>query len=245
MKDLVQESTIDCSKKGMEMQAMDSSHVSLCTMQLKSEGFEFYRCDRPVALGLSLTNLAKILKCASNDDSVAMKSEDDSDMCSFVFESSKNDKISEFEFKLMNIEGEQMSIPDQKYACTVKMSSKEFRTIVTDLQQLGDTCIISVTKEGVQFSVSGDMGTANVTVRQKTAVDDEKGESGCTIDMTEAVRLRFALRYLVNCTKATPLSERVILSMSADNPLVVEYVMEAVGDVKYYLAPKMDEEATA
>jgi len=242
MKDLVAEATIDCSRKGMEMQAMDSSHVSLCTLSLRNEGFEQYRCDRTVALGLSLTNLAKILKCAASDDSVVMKKADDSDVCTFVFESAKNDKISEFEFKLMDIEGEQMGIPDQKYGCTVKMSSKEFRTITADLQQLGDTCTIAVSKEGIQFSVTGDMGTANVTVRQRTNVDEKAGESGCTIDMAEPVRLTFALRYLVNFTKATPLADKVTLSMSADNPLVVEYVMEGVGDVKYYLAPKLDEE---
>lgn len=33
------------------MQAMDSSHVSLCALQMKSEGFEHYRCDKNVSLG--------------------------------------------------------------------------------------------------------------------------------------------------------------------------------------------------
>ena len=241
MKDLVTETTFDCSKSGISMQAMDSSHVSLCTLNLRSDGFEDFRCDRSQALGLSLVNLAKILRCAGNDDSVMMKATDDSDICTFVFESQKSDKISEFEFKLMDIDAEQMGIPDQKHLATVTMSSKEFRTIIADISQLGDTCFIAVSKEGIQFSVSGDMGTANVTVRQTTAVD-EKNEGGCKVEMTSPVRLSFAVRYLSNFTKATPLSEKVTLSLSDDNPLVVEYVMQGVGDVKYYLAPKLDEE---
>jgi len=241
IKDLVTEGTLDCSKKGITMQAMDASHVSLCELNLKSTGFEGYRCDRDVAMGLSLTNLAKILKCAGNDDSITIRSSDDSDVASFVFESTKTDKISEFEFKLMDIDSENLNVPDQKYDCQVSMSSKEFRTIITDLAALGDNCTISVTKDGVSFSVSGDMGTANVSVRQKTAVD-EKQKDGCTIDLQQPVKLMFTIRHLVQFTKATPLAERVNLSMSAEHPLVVEYVMEGAGDIKYYLAPKLDEE---
>ena len=49
-------------------------------------------------------------------------------------------------------------------------------------------------------------------------------------------------RYLNFFTKATPLSKRVILSLSPEVPLVVEYDIEDVGHVKYFLAPKIDDE---
>lgn len=68
------------------VQAMDSSHVSLVALVLNSEGFEHYRCDRSMSLGLNLASIAKVLKCAGNDDSVTLKGEDDSDTVSFVFE---------------------------------------------------------------------------------------------------------------------------------------------------------------
>jgi len=240
LKDLVTEATLDCSKRGISMQAMDSSHISLCELFLKSTGFEEFRCDRDMAMGLSLTNLSKFLKCAGNDDSVTIRSQDESDVATFVFESTKTDKISEFEFKLMDIDSESLNVPDKKYDCQIKMPSKEFRTIISDLSALGDNCTISVSKDGVSFSVSGDMGTANVSVRQKTAADDKK--DGCIIDLQAPVKLTFTIRHLQNFTKATPLAEQVKLSMSADHPLVVEYVMEGAGDIKYYLAPKLDEE---
>jgi len=240
LKDLVTEGTLDCSKTGITMQAMDSSHVSLCVLILKATGFELFRCDRDIALGLSLTNLSKILKCAGNDDSITIQSADDADVATFIFESTKTDKISEFEFKLMDIDSDSLNVPDKKFDCQVKMSSKEFRTIMSDLSALGDNCTINVSKDGVQFSVAGDMGTANVTVRQKTAADDEK--DGCTIELAEPVKLTFTIRHLLNFTKATPLSERVHLSLASDHPLVVEYMMKGVGSIKYYLAPKLDEE---
>ena len=50
------------------------------------------------------------------------------------------------------------------------------------------------------------------------------------------------LRYLNFFTKATPLSPQVILSLSPEVPLVVEYDIEEVGHVKYFLAPKIEDE---
>lgn len=55
------------------LQAMDSSHVSLVSLNLRSDGFEHYRCDRNLSMGMNLGNMAKMLKCANNDDIITMK----------------------------------------------------------------------------------------------------------------------------------------------------------------------------
>ena len=57
---------------------MDSSDVALVTLNLSSEGFEEYRCDKQMVLGVSISNLAKVLKCGGNDDSLTLSCEDDS-----------------------------------------------------------------------------------------------------------------------------------------------------------------------
>lgn len=105
------------------------------------------------------------------------------------------------------------------------------------------TCqvIISVTKDGVKFSTAGDIGQANITVRQNATV--EKEEESTVIDLQEPVTLNFALRYLNSFTKATPLAQTVTLSMSKELPVVVEYKIADMGHVRFYLAPKIDDEA--
>lgn len=62
-----------------------------------------------------------------------------------------------------------------------------------------------------------------------------------TVTMEEPVTLKFALRYLALFTKATPLGPVVTISMTPDNPVVVEYPIDTFGYVRYYLAPKIDE----
>lgn len=54
IKDLVKEANWDCSSTGMCMQAMDGAHVSLCIIDLRAEGFDPYRCDRNITLGMDI-----------------------------------------------------------------------------------------------------------------------------------------------------------------------------------------------
>jgi proliferating cell nuclear antigen len=121
---------------------MDSSHVSLCAVVLKSEGFDQYRCDKAFALGVNTPNLAKILKCAGNDDTVVLRCEEETDTLTLVFESPAQDRMSDFDFKLMDIEAEHLNIPDTEYKCTVRMPSSEFQRIIRDISVFGDTCKI-------------------------------------------------------------------------------------------------------
>ncbi|GAB6028460.1 hypothetical protein CHUAL_002620 [Chamberlinius hualienensis] len=240
IKDLLNEASLDCAATGITLQAMDNSHVSLVSLNLKSDGFDQYRCDRNISLGMNLASLSKILKCASNDDIITLKAQDDADTITLMFESPNQEKVADYEMKLMNLDTEHLGIPETDYSCVVRMPSAEFQRICRDLSQIGDSVVISCTKEGIKFSAAGDLGTGNVKYVQTASVDKE--EEAVIIDMQEPVTLTFACRYLNSFTKATPLTPQVRLSMSADVPLVVEYKIKEMGGLRYYLAPKIEDD---
>lgn len=54
IKELLNEASFDCSESGIQLQAMDTSHVSLVSLMLKSDGFDKYRCDRNITMGMNL-----------------------------------------------------------------------------------------------------------------------------------------------------------------------------------------------
>lgn len=55
LKDLITEACWDVSSSGISLQSMDSSHVSLVQLTLRSDGFDSYRCDRNLAMGVNLS----------------------------------------------------------------------------------------------------------------------------------------------------------------------------------------------
>ena len=129
---------------------------------------------------------------------------------------------------------------DSEYDVTVKLPSGEFQRICRDLSSIGDSVVISATKEGVSFKTSGELGSGKTTLQPHS--DPEKEDEEVVIDLKDSVELTFALRYLNFFTKATPLSDSVTLSMSNDVPLVVEYRIGTMGYIRYYLAPKIEDE---
>jgi hypothetical protein len=61
IKELVTDANFDCAPTGFSLQAMDSSHVSLVALLLRSDGFEHYRCDRSQSMGMNLANMVRAL----------------------------------------------------------------------------------------------------------------------------------------------------------------------------------------
>merc|ERR1712151_1493828 len=95
-------------------------------------------------------------------------------------------------------------------------------------------------KEGITFSVQGDMGAGNVMLKPREA---EKPEEKVTLTVHEPVVATFALRYLVNFANAAPLCGIVELGLGPDAPLLVRYNLENAdnGHMQFYLAPSLDE----
>lgn len=239
--DLVTDGNFDCNENGLSLQAMDSSHVSLVAMTLHSDAFSPWRCDTECQLGIHLEHLNKVLKCMGSKDELELNYGEGKDECEFVFRSPDQDKVSHFGLKLMDIDSEHLGIPETEYKCTVKMASSEFQRICRDLGVLGDTLTISVNKDNVQFAVNGEIGKGEMTL--KSSDNTDLGDAVQTdIDCKEAVALKFAMRYLNFFTKATGLSNSVQLSMSPEVPLMVEYCIDEVGYVRYYLAPKIEDD---
>merc|ERR1711920_1222815 len=133
-----------------------------------------------------------------------------------------------------------MEIPEQQYKVIAKLPSAEFQKICRDLEEFGETMQIKANKEGITFSVQGDVGAGNVLLKPREA---EKLEEKVSLTVHEPVTATFALRYLVNFAKAAPLCGFVELGLGSDAPLLVRYELEKSdnGYMQFYLAPKIDE----
>merc|ERR1711862_693201 len=230
----------DCSEKGLQVQSMDSSHVALVSLLLRESAFADFKCDRSTSLWMNVESLGKIFKMCGPSDSLKLRWQNDADTVSFQCESSEEDRIADFDLKLMQIESEHMEIPEQQYKVVAKLPSAEFQKICRDLKEFGETMQVKAGKDGLTFSVQGDLGAGNVMLKPR---ESEKPEERVALKVDEPVTATFALRYLVNFSKAAPLCGPVELGLGPDAPLLVKYELETTenGRMQFYLAPKIDE----
>jgi len=233
IKDLVTDVNIDATPQGISLQAMDSSHVALVSLTLGQQGFEKYRADRAMTLGISITNLAKVLKLASNDDKIILKADEEGTHLQITFTNTKQDKHTQFNLNLITLDSEHLGIPETSYTSEITMNSFDFTKLCKELHQLSETVTIEASVEHVQFSIEGEVGSGVIKISTNDGGSDKA--------MSDKVILSFALRYLNMFNKASTLCNYVKLMLAAETPLVVEYEIENLGSLKYYLAPKINE----
>jgi proliferating cell nuclear antigen len=117
------------------------------------------------------------------------------------------------------------------------MNSFDFTKLCKELHQLSETVTIEASLDFVQFSIEGEVGSGVI----KISTNENGATSGSERANQEKVKLAFALRYLNMFNKASSLCNYVKLMLASDTPLVVEYEIENLGSLKYYLAPKINE----
>jgi proliferating cell nuclear antigen len=135
-----------------------------------------------------------------------------------------------------------LGIPDTEYPTSIRMSSSEFVRLCKELTQLAETVRIEVEDKAATFSFSGKAGAGKIKMKKNNA---EKNEDQIDIRCEESVSSNYGLQYLNSFAKASSLSSLVTLHLSTQFPLMIEYEIENMGYVKFYLAPKMDDDETS
>lgn len=238
--ELVEESNIDCSETGLSLESMDSSHVALVAMHLNNKYFDSYKCESNLTLGVRLDSIQKILKCGDANDVLTLKTDDEHTQLTFQFENSG--RYFEFSISLMDIDSEHLVIPEIESEAVIKMPSGDFAKICRDLTQFGDSVKITVKPKTVTFSLSENTGSGAITLSSFDQASD-----GHPVEISyqgeTPIELSFALRYLNFFAKASTLSESVILELSENRPLLVQFNLDDdAGYLKYFLAPKVDDD---
>ncbi|CAM9094888.1 unnamed protein product [Ectocarpus sp. 12 AP-2014] len=228
------------TESGIVLQAMDASHVCLCFLDLNSEGFAEYVCRDAVSVGVPITTMSKIFKCSTSEDNLCIRiGEGNSEADRMTLEFSNSCRTSEFQMRLMDIDADYIEVPDLACDCTLRVPTVEFQKIVRDANIVGDTCELRVDESGVVFSASGDMGDASFAlVRKGEGGEDEDKD----VFFEGEGRGRFSTKYLQLFAKATPLCKSLSMKLPDGAPLCLEYEMGVLERLRYYLAPKIEDE---
>jgi proliferating cell nuclear antigen len=240
VRDLVDTVTFDLSEEGIHLQALDNNHVSLVNMALHYDGFDNYYCERSISLGINLQSLTKILKCSRPNDKLILQMDSNQEKLNVSFQSSEGKRTSNFNIKLMDIDSEHLTVPEMEYDATILIASGEYQRVIHDLITLGDNVTFEVDEDSFSLSTKGDIGDGKIVLDRTD--DENPSDESVHLKIESHVTLTFSMKYLNNFCKATPLSSHVLLSMTKDSPLVTEYTIPNLGYIKYFLAPKIEDE---
>ena len=232
LRDLTSEVCFDFNKYGFHMQAIGSDHISLCVCLLPKAVFDTYEYRDDISIGVHVHSILKIMKCSNPSDTMEMFIHDE--YIHYVFTNTLNDRMVEFDMKLLDLDQDRMEIPNQEYECTIDMNSATFQRVIKELSMISDTLNIECkSNDRIVFDTDSDIGQGSVSLKSSDTLH---------IDCNESVRSSYSLKHLLMFTKSCNIAPNVYIRLSSSYPLMVEYLIEDDGYMRYYIAPKVMDE---
>ena len=236
LKDVLNDINVIFDSTGMKIMAMDGSHVALIHMKLEADKFETYHCKRKINIGVSVMSWFKLMKTVSNNDTVSMFiEENNTNELNISIENSDKNSHTTFALKLLDIDEEELNIPDVDIDCIVTMPSNDFQRLCRDMLNISETVEITSDEDSLKFHCDGDFAKQTTIIGEAT--------HGLTFSKTnkdEIISGKFALKYINLFTKSTNLCNTIELYLKNDYPLILKYQVANLGEIKYCLAPRTE-----
>lgn len=234
LKEVLTDINLIFDSKGVKIIAMDGSHIALIHMRLDAHKFEVYECAKKIVVGLSMGSLYKLIKTVSNTDTTSFYIDDEKphELGIKIVNSDKN-SMTDFKLKLLDIDENEINIPDVEINCIITMPSNDFQRLCRDMSHLSDA--MEITSEGDELKIrcDGDFASQETIIGQAT--------HGLCVSRTDddIITGKFSLKYLNLFTKSTNLSNTIELYLKNDYPLILKYNVANLGEIRFCLAPKM------
>lgn len=230
LKDIINDVNLIFRPDGILIVTLDIARVTLVHLFMPAENFEEYICDQECTAGLNISNTYKLLKSVSNTDTLSMNI-DNNYILNIRVENVAKRSFTAFQFKLLDINDDMLSIPEIEMDVLTTIPSIDFQRIARDMHNLSNDIRITRTKNSLELECEGSFAN------QKTIIE-------CVENGPESpVGNLFSLKYINMFTKATSLCASIqIMQHSEDEnmPIVFRYAVASLGELKFYLAPKVE-----
>lgn len=212
--------------EGFRVTAMDRSHISFVSLDLKPELFDEFDIPTPEKITLDTSELMKILKRMKKQDVLHLSCDEGNFIIGL-----KGDMDREFKIRLIDVEYESPQPPHIDYPVHVTdIPSELVKEAITDMALFGEKLNIRIDEDYMRIVSEGEFGDA-----------EWKYIHGC--DVGEFVEACFAIDKLVDMFKASKFSKDLNVSLGTDMPLTLNFELPAGdGRISFLLAPRLNQD---
>ncbi len=236
LKEILTDANLEFDENSMKIIAMDASHTVLVHLKLEGKNFEHYHCPKKLILGVNMLNLFKLIKTMSNNDTLTLyvDKNNQNQLCIKIENGEKN-TVTTYKLNLMDLNEESIQIPPAQFTSVITMPSTDFQKICRDMHNLADVIEIKSAGSQLIFGCKGDFA-------QQETIMGESNNHGMKFTQkqedTDIVQGIFALKHLVLFTKCTNLCNQIEMYLKNDYPLIINYTVASLGNIKLCLAPQ-------
>ncbi|WIA10843.1 hypothetical protein OEZ85_011009 [Tetradesmus obliquus] len=219
---------------GMKIMTVDGSRVALVYAKLNAESFEQYACEGTLNLGVNLGHVHKLIKSSSNHDTISMYVlRSNTEELGIEVAQPEKRSMSRFQLKLLDVDVENITIPDVEFQSVITLPSQYFARLCKDVSAISDTITITSRASQLIVSARGDFASQETIIDQNTTTGGASGDE-------EEVTGSYLIKYILLFNKAAALSSTLELYLKQGWPLISSYKIASLGELRFILAPKIE-----
>jgi len=231
---LVDEAKLNVNEDGMQIKAVDPSHVAMIEANLIKSAFDSYETD-VAEMGIDVDKFKTVLAVAGKEDMVSLE---------------KDDKLNRLIVNIGNLTRampllDTSGMPDPKVPSLdlpafVSVSVEEISQGLKASKSVSDHIALSTTKDSFRLICEGDNQN-----RVDLTLDKEQLEKLVSPEETTSL---FSLEYFALMVNSLPPDRILHINLGTDLPvkmdadLAIDDLTGAQGNVKFLLAPRIDRE---
>jgi proliferating cell nuclear antigen len=234
LKEILTDGNFIFDETGIKLIAMDSTHTVLIHMKLNSDKFESFYCPKKIVAGVNMGNFFKLIKTMGNSDSLELfiEKKNENIIGIKIFNPEKNLQTI-YKLNLLDIIDENINIPPAEFETELTFPSNDFQKIIRDMINIGENIEIRSINEQLILKCSGDFAEQETILREtNNGLKITQNTNNNTL-----IQGIFSLKYLILFTKCTNLCNQIHLYIKNDYPLVINYSVASLGNIKLCLAP--------
>ena len=234
---IIDETTIVVTPKEFTIKAMDPSRICLLKLVIKKEGFDDFECNKECKIGLNLDDFNKILKRSSSNDSISIEYQEDEQKIKIKMKRENSTRTRTFSLALIDVDIEEVPMDNLlkiEFNAIWDMNIDHFNEALKDAEIYSEILNVKATEnEGLLFSSSSQIGEMqyNFTLDDLFESDISEGES----------KGAYSLTFLKSILKIAAITENFKISLKTDHPIKIEFGLLEGGELKYFLAPRVEE----
>lgn len=230
---LVEEVDLEFTEKGVEMRAMDPSHVALSEFKLSVDAFEEYDLEESQKLGVDLGEMDRFLSRAKKNDELTMSFDEEESRLKLRF---RGKSTRRFSLPLLEVEEEELPQPDLDFTAFAKISAGTVSDGLKDAALVGDNVRFEFLEDKFLMGIESDTGS----VEMELSKEDESLEE---LEVEESSKAMYNIGYLDDMFKAASSGDIVEINHGTDLPILMTFnIADGNGSLKFLLAPRIETE---
>ena len=236
LKEIVHDVNLQFDSSGVKLLTMDGARCALVYLKLRADAFEDFSCIGRHNVGVNMGSVFKLVRtCGSHDTITLYIDADNTNELGITISNHDKNSMTDFKLKLLDVDSEDINIPDVEFDSIVTMPSAYFQRICRDMLNISEKMTIRSQGDQLWLSCNGDFA------RQETVVGPS--DAGMSLSSVSEKRIEgtFSLKYLSLFCKASSLANTMELFLKESYPIIIKYNVASLGEIRFCLAPQIDD----